>query len=225
MGFRDRKDAGRKLSQALEKCRGKNPLVLAIPKGGIEVGLGVARHLGAEFSVIICRKLPFPYDPEAGFGALAEDGTLVLHPDARQWLSDDEIQGIEKAQEREIRRRMRLLRGGAPLPPIGGRTVILVDDGLAMGSTMKAAVGMCRKLAAGRIVVAVPVASEAAVADLRRAADDIVVLEIPPVFQAVALAYVHWTDVTDHEAVDMLEARRAADDPSAEAFDPQERKV
>ncbi len=212
MVFRDRKDAGRKLSLALENYRGKSVLVLAIPKGGIEVGIEVATHIGGEFSVIISRKLPFPYDPEAGFGALAEDGTLVLHPDAREWLSDEEIRAVVKEQEKELRRRLRLLRRDAPLPRMEGRTVILVDDGLAMGSTMKAAVGLCLNRRAGRIVVAAPVGGSAALADLRKTADEIIVLETPVNFQAVALAYRHWTDVSDREAVKLLEDWRAADD-------------
>lgn len=217
--FRDRKDAGERLAQVLEKYRGQDVLVLAIPKGGIAVGVEVASRLAAEFSVLVSRKLPFPFEPEAGFGAMAEDGSLVIQPDAGRWLSPGDIERIKSEQEAEIARRVKLLRGGKPLPRMDGRTVILVDDGLAMGSTMKAAVGLCRRQNAGRVVVAVPVAGRRAATDLERSADEVVVLEKPANFMAVAQVYEHWHDVTDAEAVAALKtwkshaASEGADDP------------
>jgi putative phosphoribosyl transferase len=207
MMFRDRKDAGLKLAVALEEYLGQEGvLVLAIPKGGIAVGLEVARHLGAEFSVIVCRKLPLPLEPEAGFGALAEDGTLVLQPGAERWLAPEEIEEAKAEAAAEIKRRVALLRGGRPLPRLKGRTVVLVDDGLAMGSTMKAAVGLCRRRRAGRVVVAVPVAGARVKAEISRLADETVVLETPPGFRAVAQVYARWYDVPDAEAVAALES-------------------
>jgi len=202
--FEDRIDAGSKLARRLEKYQGQDVLVLAIPRGGVPVGFQVARHLGAEFSLLVSRKLPYPDSPEAGFGAIAEDGSYYLVPEARQWLSDAEIERIKKEQVREIRRRIRALRGGKPLPGISGRTVILVDDGLAVGSTMKAGVLLCRHQKAARIVVAVPVAGGQAAQELGAMADELVVLEIPRYFQAVAQSYRFWNDLTDEDVLKIM---------------------
>jgi putative phosphoribosyl transferase len=202
--FDDRKDAGIRLAGALERFRGLDVVVLAIPRGGIEVGIQVASHLGAEFDVVICRKLPYPEEPEAGFGAVAEDGTTVLQPAAREWLSNSEIQRIKREQMVEIKRRLRLFRKNRPLPDLRERTVILVDDGLAVGSTMRAAVGLCRNRRAGRVIVAVPVSGRDAVTVLGGEADEVVALEIPSYFRAVAQVYRRWRDVSDAEALDLL---------------------
>lgn len=202
--FDDRKDAGTRLAEVLEEFRGPDVIVLAIPKGGIEVGIEVASHLEAEFDVVICRKLPYPEEPEAGFGAVAEDGTTVLQPDAGEWLSNSEIQRIKREQMAEIRRRLRLFRNDRPLPDLGKRTVILVDDGLAMGSTMRAAVGLCRNRRARRVVVAVPVSGRDALTVLGGEADEVIALEIPSYFRAVAQVYRRWRDVSDAEALDLL---------------------
>jgi putative phosphoribosyl transferase len=203
--FDDREDAGRRLALALDVYEEREPLVLAIPKGGIPVGVEVARHLDAEFSVLITRKLPFPNNPESGFGAVAEDETLYLHEITAHFLSEEEIQAIAERQRQEIAHRIQLLRHGNPLPPVAGRTVILVDDGIAMGSTMRASVAMCRNQKAAHIVVAAPVASPRTLYDFERVADSVVILETPGGFRAVAEAYRHWHDVTDAEAVAMLE--------------------
>ena len=166
--FRNREDAGRRLGKALEKYRDKKVLVLGIPRGGVEVAYHVAKFLHADLSILVARKLPYPDNPEAGFGALAEDGSAVLSEDARFALSDDEVRRIVREQEEEIQRRIRVLRKGKPLPEIAGRTVILIDDGLAMGSTMKAAIALCRKRKAGKIVVAVPVAGDRVAREIGR---------------------------------------------------------
>ncbi|MEW5900549.1 MAG: phosphoribosyltransferase family protein [Acidobacteriota bacterium] len=202
--FADRTDAGQRLARELQKYRGKRALILAIPRGGVEVAFQVARHLRAEFSLLVSRKLPYPDSPEAGFGAVAEDGSFYLVQEANLWLTEPEINRIKQEQVREIQRRIKALRKGKPLPRISGRTVILVDDGLAVGSTMKAAVMLCRNQKAGRVVVAVPVAGGEAVRELREMADEVTVLEIPPHFQAVAQAYRYWTDVTDEEVTQIM---------------------
>lgn len=207
--FQDRSDAGRQLAKKLEAFRSFEPLVLAIPRGGVEVGYEVAEHLKATFSVLIARKLPFPMDPEAGFGAIAEDGSTFIDEDARRWVSDNEIEQIKDEQTEEIQRRLQVFRGGKPLPDITGRTVILVDDGLAMGSTMKAALLLCRRRNAARIVVAVPVAGRRVAQEIREMADEAVILEVPESFQAVAQVYVNWRDVTDEEALAVLDRWRS----------------
>lgn len=204
MTFKDRADAGRKLAEALEKYRGQNALVLAIPRGGVQVAYEVARHLQAELSILISRKLPYPDNPEAGFGAVAEDGSRVISETAAYELDEAEITAIVHKQEEEIRRRIKVLRRGRPLPPIKTRTVILIDDGLAMGSTMKAAIALCRKQKARRIVVAVPVAGDWAAREVTKLADETVILARPVPFFAVAQVYEKWYDVPDREVLHLL---------------------
>ena len=202
--FKDRKDAGRKLAARLMQYKGKDAIVFAIPKGGVEVGYEVARALDAPFSALVVRKLPFPNDPEAGFGAIAEDGSAILLEGAASWLSQDTIEWIKTEQIREIKRRVAVLRSDRPLPGIAEKTVILVDDGLAMGSTMLAAVTYCRNKKAAKIIVAVPIAGEEAARLVDEAADMIVVLEKPAYFRAVAQGYENWYDVPDEEAAGIL---------------------
>ncbi len=204
MMFKDRDDAGSRLAHRLIGYRDAGAIVLAIPRGGVQVGLPVARALRAEFSLLVSRKLPFPDDPEAGFGAVAEDGSFVLVPGARDWIPESEIERIKEEQVREASRRVRVLREGKPLPEIAGKTVILVDDGLAVGSTMKAAVTLCRNRKAGRIVVAVPVAGADSARELGEMADEVVVLEIPRHFRAVAQAYAYWSDLTDEDVIQLM---------------------
>ncbi|MHC1757774.1 MAG: phosphoribosyltransferase [Methanosarcina sp.] len=205
--FKNRKDAGEKLAQALERYRAEDPLVLAIPRGGVEVGLQVSRRLGVDFSLIIARKLPFPDNPEAGFGAIAENGSTFIFENASYWLAGETIEQIKQEQIAEIERRVNALRGGNPLPAIAGRTVILIDDGIAMGSTMRAAIELCRKRKAGKVVVAVPVAGKEVADAIAKEADKVVVLEIPVYFRAVAQAYENWYDVSDEEVLDLLRER------------------
>ncbi|WP_200763867.1 phosphoribosyltransferase [Nitrosophilus alvini] len=202
--FKDRKDAGKKLAQALMKYRDEKPIVLAIPRGGTEVGFEIAKALDADFSLIICRKLPFPYNPESGFGAVVEDGTVFINRAAAAGLDDEEINRIIEKQFQETKRRIEILRKGKPLPPLENRTVILVDDGIAMGSTMTAAVEMCKKRGARKIVVAVPVAGKRAIEFFRHFADEIIVLESPADFHAVAQVYLNWYDVSDKEVLEIM---------------------
>jgi putative phosphoribosyl transferase len=202
--FKNRKDAGEKLAQALEKYRKENPVILAIPRGGVEVGLQVAAKLNADFSLIIARKLPFPDNPEAGFGAIAENGSTFIFENAYYWLAGETIEEIKQQQIAEIERRIQALRKGDPLPDISGRTVIIIDDGIAMGSTMRAAIELCKNKKAGKIVVAVPVAGREVAEKLQEKVDELVVLEIPAYFRAVAQAYERWYDVSDEEVLDLL---------------------
>jgi putative phosphoribosyl transferase len=206
--FKDRKDAGIKLAEALQPYRDASALVLAIPRGGVEVGYEVAKALHAEFSLLICRKLPYPDDPESGFGAMAEDGSLYVNETAARYVPEALREQIAREQAAEIKRRIETLRGGAPLPPMKGRTVILVDDGIAMGSTMHVAVRLCRGQGAVKIVVAVPVAGEHAIKKFSETADNLVVLESPEPFYAVAQVYKNWYDVSDREVLEILRRPR-----------------
>ncbi len=203
--FEDRFDAGRRLAGELEEYRSACPLVLGIPRGGAIVGYEVARHINAEFSVIVARKLPIPGNPEAGFGAIAEDGTLFIMDEAKGWVGRPEIDRIVREQQQELSLRLAVLRGGRPLPEIKGRLVILVDDGIAMGSTMRACILACRKKSAAGIVVAAPVCGVETARLMEQEADRAVILEMPENFRAVALSYRRWTDVTDEEVLRVLQ--------------------
>ena len=203
--FKDRRDAGKKLAQALMHYQNTGAQVLAIPRGGVEIGYRVAKNLNADFSVLISRKLPFPDNPESGFGAMAEDGSVFIFQKLVSRLPEKTVQNIIAEQQEEIERRISILRKGKPLPDISGRTVILTDDGLAMGSTMRAAVFLCRNRGAGKIVVAVPVSSALVAREFRELVDEVVVLEKPPFFRAVAQVYRNWYDVDDREVLEIMD--------------------
>ncbi len=216
--FKDRRDAGQQLAKALERYRDEDPVVLAIPRGGVEVGYQVARHLDADFSLLIARKLPYPDQPEAGFGAVAEDGSTVVLERATQWVSEDTVEAVIQRQRKEMERRMAVLRKGQALPDLEDRTVVLVDDGIATGATMRAAVRLCSRRRAGKIVVAVPVAGRDVAERIRSGEDGIVdavvVLEQPKLFRAVAQVYETWYDVPDSEVVALMERWRSEHDRS-----------
>ena len=203
--FIDRTDAGIQLGKALLQYKGPDTIVLAIPRGGVEVGYQVAKALEAPLSLIISRKLPLPYNPEAGFGAVAEDGSIWLVPGSRSYLTPDTVEEIIADQTAEIRRRIDALRAGRELPDIRDRTVILVDDGIAMGSTMRASVQYCRNREADKVIVAAPVTGRDTAEDMEEIADDVIILEIPPYFRAVAQVYRKWYDVPDEEVLEIME--------------------
>ena len=203
--FKNRREAGKKLAIALERYKNKEDIiVLALPKGGIEVAFEVAKYLNAKFSLLIVRKLPFPDNPEAGFGAVAEDGSIYINKQSSQYLSKKEINDIIFAQKNEIKRRISILRNGKPLPDIINKTVILVDDGIAAGSTMRAAIMLCRKRGAKKIIAATPVAGRDIAEQINELSDELVILEMPYNFHAVAQVYANWYDVSDEEAIDLL---------------------
>ncbi len=202
--FQDRKDAGKKLAKRLDHYRKKDVMVLAIPRGGVEVGFEVAKYLHAYFNLLVSCKLPLPYNPEAGFGAISEDGSTFICNQAGSWLSVGEIEEIKEKKSQEIKRRVHALRGAKHLPDISAKTVILVDDGLAMGSTMRASIQYCRHQNAGKIVVAVPVASSEVAREISMMVDEVVVLKKPSNFRAVAQVYRNWYDVSDDQVLKCL---------------------
>ena len=206
--FRDRKDAGRKLGLALMQYRGKYVSILAIPCGGVEVAFEVAKHLNAELDILISRKLPLPENPEAGFGAIAEDGSIFINRLTASHLSSKTIEQIKKRQIQEIQRRIDVLRSGRALTSISNKTIILVDDGIAMGSTMRAAVMLCKNKDAKKIIVASPVAGHETVREISRLVDEVVILEEPVFFQAVAQVYDKWYDVPDSEVIQIMNTWR-----------------
>jgi predicted phosphoribosyltransferase len=202
--FRDRKDAGEKLAKALEKYKNKDVLVLGIPRGGVEVGYRVAEYLQANFSIIISRKLPFPDNPEAGFGAVAEDGSIFIFADTKYWIPEPTINRVIEEQIGEIKRRIAVLREGRPLPKILNRVVILVDDGVARGATMRTAVMLLKNEKAKKIIIAAPVSGNEFVEEMSQEVDEIVILEKPRFFQAVAQVYYNWYDVPDGEVIEIM---------------------
>lgn len=210
--FNDRKDAGKRLGWELQHYKRHDPVVLGIPRGGVEVGYWVAKELGAVLSIVVVRKLPFPTDPEAGFGAIAEDGSVFFIDNYYKMIDSEIIESIIKEQKRELNRRVRAFRQGEPPLDINGRVVILVDDGIAMGSTMNAAVKFCRNNKAEKIVVAAPVSAPSTVKEFKRIVDDVVVLEQPAFFRAVSQVYLDWSAVGYDQVVEILQQARCGDE-------------
>lgn len=202
--FKDRADAGKELAAILEpKYKHLNPLILGVPRGGVEVAYYVARQLHADLSVVISKKLPFPGQEEYGIGAVSEDYSVYVSPHGRQALSPERIDQIVEQQEEEIKRRIDKYRQGKPLPDMKGRTVIIVDDGIATGVTLVPVVKLCRKKGAERIVIAAPVSGTSFDAHLHEA-DDIEVLVQPENFYAVGQVYDTFGDFEDEELLDIL---------------------
>lgn len=199
--FINRKDAAEKLSTALSGYRNKDVLVLGIPRGGAEIAYHIARYLNADLALIVTRKLGYPSDPEAAFGAIAEDGSVYLSPEASNIVPDDAMRAIIEQEKQEIKRRIQKLRKGRPLPGLKGRTVILADDGIATGSTLFAAIAFCRKMTVGKIIVAAPIAGQRIEYILRKMVDEVIILEKPEFFYAVGQGYRDFDDLSDEETV------------------------
>ena len=202
--FRDRKDGGEQLAKALEKYGNSNVLVVGIPKGGVETAYYIAKHLNAELSVVITRKLGYPLNPEAAFGAVAEDGSLYISEVAGQTLTSVEMHEVLDVQKQEIQRRIKKLRRGRSLPEMKDRTVILVDDGIATGATLFATIELCKKRKAGKIVVAAPISGARMDTILRSKVDDVIILEKPSFYNAVSQGYENFDNLTDEEALSFL---------------------
>ena len=214
--FRDRFDAGRHLAAALAPYAGRpNLLVLALPRGGVPVGYEVARGLHAPLDIMLVRKLGVPGHEELAMGAIASGGIRVISNDVVRALGipDRAIATAAAQEEHELKRRERAYRGDRPTPHISGRTVILVDDGLATGSTMRAAVAALKSQDPDRLVVAVPVAAAETCESLRREVDEVVCALTPEPFLAVGQWYQDFSQFTDEEVRELLQL--AADEPVA----------
>jgi len=212
MRFRDRADAGQRLAVQLAQYGGRDDvIVLALPRGGVPVGAEVARTLAAPLDVFLVRKLGVPGHPELAMGAIASGGVRVLGLDIIRELAipDAAIEAVAAREEVELVRRERLYRGERTLPSLDHRTVILVDDGLATGSTMQAAVEAVRTQQPSRIVVAVPVGAPDTCARLRQIADEVVCAESPASFQAVGAWYERFDQTTDDEVLRTLAVVRS----------------
>ena len=205
--LRDRIEAGRALGAALRAYRGRNDvLVLALPRGGVPVACEVADLLGARVDLVIVRKLGTPGQEELAMGAIASGGARVLNRDVIESLAipDREIEEVERRERREIERREHAYRGKRARPAVTGQCVILVDDGIATGATMRAAIAALREQAPARIVVAVPVAPPETIALLRGEADEVVCLAMPEPFRAIGCWYVEFSQLTDEEVRERL---------------------
>src|SRR5438128_1789490 len=208
MLFRDRTDAGRELADRLAAYADRpDVLVLALPRGGVPVAGVVARALHTPLDVFLVRKLGLPGMEELAMGAIASGGVRVLNEDVVQTLRvpEEEIDAIAAAEQRELERRERAYRDDRPPLDVRGRTVILVDDGLATGSTMRAAVAALRRQQPARIVVAVPVAAPETCEEFRAIADEIVCLDTPEPFYAVGLWYRDFGQTTDEQVRSLLD--------------------
>lgn len=214
--FLDRRDAGRRLAAPLAELAGlaaERPIVVALPRGGVPVAFEVARALAAPLDILAVRKLGAPGNPELGVGAVAEDGTTVVdrRAVAMVGMTDQMLDQTLAQESEELRRRVKRYRDGRRPLPVDGRTVIVVDDGLATGLTDLAALNALRKRGARRVVVAVPVGSSESISMLADAADDVVCLMTPRRLFGVGMWYVDFMPVSDEEVVELLaEAGRDA---------------
>jgi predicted phosphoribosyltransferase len=205
--FRDRVDAGRVLARELEDYKGRpDVLVLALPRGGVPVAFEVARELGVPLDVFVVRKLGMPGHEEYAIGAIATGGVRIINEEAISTfgVTDAEIEAVTAEERLELERRERRYRDGRAAPDIAGKTVILVDDGLATGSTMRAAVEALRQEEPARVVVAVPTAAPETCQEIAALVDDMVCAMTPEPFYAVGLWYDDFGQTTDEEVHDLL---------------------
>jgi putative phosphoribosyl transferase len=206
MRFRNRTDAGQRLARELAKLELTDPLVLGIPRGGIVIAAEIARALSAQLDVVLSRKLPTPGQPELALGAISEDGHVVINQDVASMVrySDTELEAIRRHEAAEIARRRQLFRGGQPLAPVEGRSVIVTDDGIATGATMIAALQDLGSRKPKDLILAVPVAATSRLAEVSRWADRTVCLYDTDDFYAVGQFYDNFDQVEDSEAAALL---------------------
>jgi predicted phosphoribosyltransferase len=208
--FRDRVEAGRELAACLEQYKGRDVLVLGVPRGGVPVAAEVAVELEAELDVIVARKLGAPGQPELAIGAVTSNGGRFVNEEAVRTLAvtDEYVEGVSQAEMAEAHRREERFRGGRLAARIADRVVIIVDDGLATGSTMRASARSVRSRKPAKLIVAVPVGSREACAALRKEADEVVCPYQPEMFWAVGFYYANFEPTLDDEVVAILEEYR-----------------
>ena len=207
MLFTDRVDAGRRLAEVLRPMAGADVVVVGLPRGGVPVAFEVAQVLGAPLDIIVVRKLGLPFQPELGLGAVGEGGVRVINDKVVRLaeVGEQELADIERRERGEVDRRAHLFRGDRPPAPLAGRSVIVVDDGIATGSTARAACQVVRAQGAARVVLAVPVAPEGIADRMRPDADDVVFLSTPEGFFAIGQFYADFSQVDDSEVIHLLQ--------------------
>lgn len=211
MVFADRVDAGRKLAARLAHLRDEPVVVLGLPRGGVPVAFEVATALGAPLDVIMVRKLGVPFQPELGMGAIGEDGARIINDEIVRvaGVSARQLADVESRERDELERRGRRFRGDRPRVPLVGRTAVVVDDGIATGSTARAACQVARAHGAARVVLAVPVAPPGWTTRFQGDADELVCLDTPESFLAIGQFYADFSQTSDEEVLTCL--RRASD--------------
>jgi putative phosphoribosyl transferase len=207
--FEDRRSAGRALVPELQRCKLEDPVILGLPRGGIPLAYEIAVALHAPLDTIVVRKLGVPSQPELAFGAIASGGIRVINDDVIESLlslDEEAIEAIAGREMHELRRREQAYRLDRPYPDLGGRDVVLVDDGLATGATMRAAAKAVKTRSPASVVVAVPVGSASAVATVAAIVDRVICLESPASFYAVGQFYSDFRQTTDDEVRELLHA-------------------
>jgi putative phosphoribosyl transferase len=230
MYFADRADAGRKLATRLLHLRDEPVVVLGLPRGGVPVALEVANALDAPLDVIVVRKLGVPFQPELGMGAIGEDGVRIVDDEIVRMagVSERQLADVEARERAELERRALRFRGGRPRIPLEGRTALVVDDGIATGSTARAACQVARDHGAARVVLAVPVAPPGWATRLGNGADELICLDTPEPFFAIGQFYADFSQTSDEEVVACLEGasrrtRAMAAEPGTTSDDPPSR--
>ena len=205
--FKNRSHAGRRLARRLDHLRYQPTVVLGLPRGGIPVGFEVARRLSAPLEALLVRKLGAPLYPELAIGALGEEGIRIVDENRvmRLGITAQQIAHVERRERRELARQAELFRHGRPAADLQGKTAVIVDDGIATGSTALAACSITRQLGAGRIVVATPVAPRQAPAMFESAVDEFVAVATPRRLRAIGLFYADFQPTEDHEVIRLLE--------------------
>jgi predicted phosphoribosyltransferase len=213
MLFADRREAGRALARRLKPLHAQDPLVLALPRGGVPVGYEVARALDAPLDVFLVRKLGVPGHEELAMGAIASGGVMVVNRQIVEHLgvSAARLREVALREARELARRERAYRGGRPGQPMAGRAVILVDDGLATGSTMRAALRAIKSHRPARVIVAAPVGASPTVRELTTVADEVVCAATPDPFHAVGVWYGDYSETPDAEVLHLLWLARTSE--------------
>jgi putative phosphoribosyl transferase len=213
MRFRDRVDAGMQLAATMRRASlGVDVVVLGLPRGGVPVAYEVARSLGAALDVIVVRKLGVPFQPELAMGAIGEDGVRVENRDVLRAsaLGALDLDAVEEVERAELERRAREYRGGRPRLDLNGRSAVIVDDGIATGSTARAACRVARVQGASAVLMAAPVASRLALVELADAADQVLCVHSPEPFYAVGEWYQDFSQTSDAEVVDLLQYQGSA---------------